>query len=191
MACPLVVLLLAAACGQTRQEAAEETANTTTTAPTTAPTTSTTVAPTTTTIATTTTTKTATVQQVASVVAKYEPDLRTYIREIEPCIWPDSGCSLVTPITFLTLSYATSAFSRNLSDLPKPGSMVYVGAIPQEIAGLHMETVSAAETVKELAKTSSDDQCATPAATSACDAATLSLAMSALEAQLDAWTPYL
>lgn len=144
---------------------------------------------------TTTTAVVATVNQIASVVASVEPDMREALEEAEPCRvdYIVGGCDFADALGMTTAGIVADTLETVLgaADEDRPENRLFIGAIPAEIEDLVRETVAAAAALRDAGHAISG--CDFTADDLACSAQHLNFFNAAhrLETQLDAWGPYI
>lgn len=141
--------------------------------------------------------KMATVQQIASIVAKHEPDLRKSIETAGDCrllTYPE--CGMAGRISYLAVSLELEAMTIYLSNVDnetKPN--VYQGEIPDELRLLVADTLKHARAVKAASDTFQDlcvqEPVRSPSAACVSRNNDLHFAINAVEGDLNAWSPYL
>lgn len=117
------------------------------------------------------TVKTATVAQVAGIVAKYNADLRRYAAAATTCeVLIDSRCTTTTRIMAATLLPTASTLDVELRGAAedRPNNKLFIGAYPAELVSLVGRTRSALDEVAKAGEAGSKAGCilarpATPA----------------------------
>lgn len=143
-----------------------------------------------------TTIKTATVGQVASIVAKHSSDLRRYAADARTCqILEDPRCGVAARINVMSLSVVASTLDVNLRGAAedRPNNNLYIGAYPAELVRLVAATRSAIAEVTTAGDAIGKGSCSGASPGPTCAAAYLQMSFAAghLVQQLDAWAPYL
>ena len=145
---------------------------------------------------TTTTEKTATVEQVAGVVAQHDRELLDAMEEATACtvvLFPED-CDLSGRLTMVSLGFMAGTLEVELDafDDDKPRNQLYVGAYPEEVRPLVEETLEAAREV-QAATEEWQDACGEDVTTEECTAAgrATTQAFASLERALKRWRPYL
>lgn len=191
-------------CGSDEKPAATEATTaapaTTVAAITTAP--ATTAATTTSTVATTTssTRPTATVQQVASVLAREIPDWKSAVEGIGDCRLEIliGRCDVAQGISYITAATIAGTIKTVLFAVDYPKAKSYIGDIPQELKALVTETMTKAEAVQRAGGQFDSENCAAgvqggaKAGEIACGSKLpLDQAIRDFDDVLQGWTPYL
>jgi hypothetical protein len=171
------ILVAAAACGSSGESGQTDTTTATSLAP-------------------TTTIKTATVGQIASIVAKHNSDLRRYAASAKTCQIPqDPRCDLAAKLNITTLDLTASTLDVNLRAAvdDRPNNQLFIGAYPAELVGLVAATRKAIADVGTASKGLSNGGCSAPTPPAPCNDLyrQMGFAASDLVRQLDAWAPYL
>lgn len=144
---------------------------------------------------TATTVKTATISQVASVIAKNESDVREILETGKQCFLAYSSplCDVAGKLAILSLSFKTEAFEIELRAFreDKPNNQLYVGEYPEEVRRITYETLEAFDAV-QAAQKDLTDACAAPMS-DVCTQASfrMSQASDDVDDALDSWAPYL
>ncbi len=143
---------------------------------------------------TTTVPPTATPQQVAAVVAKHAPDLRSGIGDVQSCrslTAPSCDRGLIG-LHYRALGFQARALGFTMENLEKPGSTSYVGRVPPELEQLVEDTTNAARAVMvgadQYAAEGCDQEPALPSCAGANDA--FHIRLNDLNGRLDAWVAY-
>jgi hypothetical protein len=140
--------------------------------------------------------KTATVGQVAGVVAQYDTELREVMDQAEPClvlIFPED-CDIAASVTVMTLGLKAQTLEIELRGFAedRTNNQLYVGAYPEELVPLVDETLDAARTVMSLAEDWTDVCPADPSTQECFNVAfPLNSVVGDLEDALARWRPYL
>lgn len=138
---------------------------------------------------------TASVEQVASVVAEHEPDLRDVIGQIGDGCWTAFGSNPECqepadklPVQALVFTAETFALVLGAIDEDRPENDHYIGEIPEEVEELHADTLRLTEEVVSVVDEFIEEGCTTQD----CPERGLQTRRSveSLEDKLDAWSPY-
>lgn len=124
--------------------------------------------------------KEATVQQVASAVARHEPELREVLTDVETqCdfLLQEEPCRGVGAIRLFTLGIQAKTLAVDLEALDDEQAGQYVGSIPTELSGLVDSTVAAAQALGDI---DTDG-----------DPLEMNRLVRNIVRELDAWSPYL
>ena len=144
----------------------------------------------------TSTIKTATVNQIASIVAKYQTDLRRYAAAAIACeVLIDSRCTATTRIMAATLLPTASTLDVELRGAAedRPNNKLFIGAYPAELVSLVSRMRAALDEVAKAGEAGSKAGCTIGTTGDACPTPYLLLADGASHVvrQLDAWSPYI
>jgi hypothetical protein len=146
---------------------------------------------------TTTNAQTATVSQIASIIATYEPEIRRLVAGTESChLGTNPACGLSEQLQLLALDSTASTLDIELRAAAeaRPGNQLYRGAYPDEIAPLVASTRAAiASLASAMAAYRAADcgRAGSPAGSCGPEGLGLATSTSGLIARINAWRPYL